>query len=95
MLCRKPSSRRGSSAARCAITAPTTARVALRMRLPRALRMYDIKLYGSLPPEPLGRTPASAKELLAALNTLAPLDRALILEAMYWAGWITPHWRAF
>ena len=33
-----------------------------------------------LPPEPLEQDPGISEELRAALNTLAPLDRALILE---------------
>lgn len=45
-------------------------------------------------PEPLEQDPGISEELRTALNTLAPLDRALILERVL-DGWITPHWRAF
>lgn len=46
-------------------------------------------------PEPLEQDPGISEELRAALNTLAPLDRALILERVLDGLWITPHWRAF
>lgn len=41
-------------------------------------------------PEPLEQDPGISDELRAALNTLVPLDRALILERVL-DGWITPH----
>lgn len=44
-------------------------------------------------PEPLEQDPGISDELRAALNTLAPLDRALFWSAC-WTGWITPRWHA-
>lgn len=65
------------------MTAPTTSarglyRIAYRTSLDMLRATKRAAAYPT--PEPLEQDPGISEELRAALNTLAPLDRALILE---------------
>ena len=71
--------KRGSSATRCAMTAPTTSArgSTASPTAPRWTCCGQPNGAAAYPtPEPLEQDPGISEELRAALNTLAPLDRA-------------------
>lgn len=80
MLCRKPSSRRGSSAALRHDGTDNERAWLYRIAYRTSLDMLRATKRAAAYPRPLEQDPGISEELRAALNTLAPLDRALILE---------------